>query len=209
MDPLPISTDTEQIEHWLCRLREGDADARSKLIDYACERLRRLTRKLLAAYPTVQRWEQTDDVLQQALLRTYRALEHVQPPNVRAFMGLAATQIRRELIDLARHYYGPHGLGKNHATSDTDQNCSNTPPSAADCADDTSGPATLQLWTEFHQHVGELPGDEREVFDLLYYQGMSQADAAILLEVSERTVKRRWRTARLVLHEAIGQNLLG
>jgi hypothetical protein len=26
-------------------------------------------------------------------------------------MGLAATCIRRELIDLARHYFGPEGMG--------------------------------------------------------------------------------------------------
>jgi RNA polymerase sigma-70 factor (ECF subfamily) len=39
--------------------------------------------------------------------------------------------------------------------------------------------------------IGELPEDEREVFDLVRIQGMSQAEAAQLLGVSVVTVKRR------------------
>ena len=42
------------------------------------------------------------------------------------------------------------------------------------------------------------------MFDLLYYQGLSQADAAIVLGVCEFTVKRHWRDARLALHELLG-----
>ena len=40
--------------------------------------------------------------------------------------------------------------------------------------------------------------------DLLYYQGLTQAEAAEVLGVSERTVKRRWQAARLALHDALG-----
>ncbi len=42
------------------------------------------------------------------------------------------------------------------------------------------------------------------MFDLLWYQQLSQAEAAQLLNVSERTVKRRWASARLKLHDALG-----
>ena len=55
--------------------------------------------------------EQTDDVLQNAVVRLLRALEEVRPPSVRAFFGLAATQMRRELLDLARRYQGRGGPG--------------------------------------------------------------------------------------------------
>jgi RNA polymerase sigma factor (sigma-70 family) len=51
--------------------------------------------------------------------------------------------------------------------------------------------------------VERLPDEEREIFDLLWYQGLSQAEAAALLHVSERTIKRRWQAARLKLHEAL------
>ena len=39
--------------------------------------------------------------------------------------------------------------------------------------------------------IGELPEDEREVFDLVRIQGMTQAEATHVLGVSAETVKRR------------------
>jgi hypothetical protein len=47
------------------------------------------------------------------------------------------------------------------------------------------------------------PMEEREVFDLLWYHALTQAEAAELLQVTDRTVKRRWRSARLRLHRAL------
>jgi RNA polymerase sigma-70 factor (ECF subfamily) len=41
------------------------------------------------------------------------------------------------------------------------------------------------------QAIGELPGDEREVFDLVWIDGMTQAEAGQVLGVSAVTVKRR------------------
>jgi RNA polymerase sigma-70 factor (ECF subfamily) len=52
--------------------------------------------------------------------------------------------------------------------------------------------------------VEALPEGERAVFDLLWYQGLTQAEAAVVLNVSEPTIRRRWRSARLHLHEALG-----
>jgi RNA polymerase sigma factor (sigma-70 family) len=61
---------------------------------------------------------------------------------------------------------------------------------------------TIQLaeWTEWHDAVASLPGDEREVFDLMWYHGLSQPEVAGVLDISLRTVKRRWRRTRLLLH---------
>ena len=47
---------------------------------------------------------------------TIRALGEVRPPTAADFFRLAAVQIRRELLDLARRYSGAHGLGANHAS---------------------------------------------------------------------------------------------
>lgn len=52
-----------------------------------------------------------------------------------------------------------------------------------------------------------LPEEEREIFDLLWYQGLTQAEAANLLNISDRTVKRRWQSARLLLHDRLGGQL--
>ena len=95
---------TTVIQGCIDRLRVGDESARAALLDCAADRLARLARKMLKGYPGVARWEQTDDVAQNALIRLDRALRAVTPPTARDFFRLAAAQVRRELIDLARHY---------------------------------------------------------------------------------------------------------
>jgi RNA polymerase sigma-70 factor (ECF subfamily) len=195
------SEDSLRLQAWLDRLRAGDGGAFEGLIGHSLERLRRLARKMLRGYPAVHRWEQTDDVLQNALLRLRKALAQVKPETPRQFFGLAATYLRRELIDLARHYYGPEGMGAHHASHGAD-------PEAAgrrleEAVDDSHEPARLAEWGEFHRQVEALPEEERETFNLLWYHDLSQAEAAALLQVSERTIKRRWRSARLLLHRAL------
>jgi RNA polymerase sigma-70 factor (ECF subfamily) len=159
---------------------------------------------MLKAFPAVRRWEQTDDVCQIASLRLHRALAGVVPQSARHFLNIAAVQIRRELIDLSRHYGGPEGLGANYASK----------PKSAEAtpyfSHDNDSPAArsydsarLERWAEFHRQVDLLPADEREVFNVLWYQEMPQEAAAEILGISERTLQRRWQSARLKLHEAL------
>src|SRR5271157_1059703 len=108
---------TGQTASWLELMRAGDQTARQRLIEHSCERLRGLARKMLHRYPKVRRWEETDDVFVEAVTRLHRALETVQPESPRHFYNLAATQIRRVLIDLSRRYYGSEGLGSHHDTA--------------------------------------------------------------------------------------------
>jgi RNA polymerase sigma-70 factor (ECF subfamily) len=199
---------TTEIQIRLDRLRAGDASARDELLDIARVRLSRLARKLLRGYPGVRRWEQTDDIVQNAALRLCRALKDIRPESVRHFINLAAVQIRRELIDLARHYEGPEGPGRHHL-SRAGPDDSGTAPGPPDSPADTGDPARLASWTEFHDTVETLPDAEREIFDLLWYQGLSRREAAALLGVTERVVKRRWRATLLKLHERLGGRMPG
>jgi RNA polymerase sigma-70 factor (ECF subfamily) len=61
-------------------------------------------------------------------------------------------------------------------------------------------PEDLAQWTQFHTLVESLPEDEREVFNLLFYEALTQEEAAQLLGVNVRTIKRRWQSARLKLN---------
>jgi len=70
---------------------------------------------MLRNFPNVHRWAETDEVLQNAVMRLMRSLEKIEPASVAVFFGLAAEHLRRELLDLARHFHGPHGLGRRHA----------------------------------------------------------------------------------------------
>jgi RNA polymerase sigma-70 factor (ECF subfamily) len=192
-----------QLQAWIDRLQSGDQAARDELLAHACERLRRLTRKMLRGFGGIRRWEQTDDVLQNALLRLWTALRQVTPRTVRDFCGLAALQIRRELLDLARQHFGPEGMGAHHASRAETDGPAPAAPAGPGSPDTTYEPSRLAVWSEFHQQVEALPEDEREVFDLVWYQGLTQDKAAALLGISEATLKRRWLSARRRLHQVL------
>jgi RNA polymerase sigma-70 factor (ECF subfamily) len=58
----------------------------------------------------------------------------------------------------------------------------------------------LAQWTELHQQINAMPDEERELVDLLFYQGLTQAEAAEVLNVSVRTIQRRWHALLCKLH---------
>src|SRR5205807_6264914 len=75
-------------------------------IDRAHERLIRVARKLLGSFVRVRVEEETAGVLNDAYLRLHSSLEDVKPQTVREFMGLAALEIRRTLLDRIRKMDG-------------------------------------------------------------------------------------------------------
>jgi RNA polymerase sigma-70 factor (ECF subfamily) len=158
------------IQGYIDRLRGGDESARAALLGCASERLSRLARKMLGGYPGVARWEQGDDVAQNALIRLNRALGAVTPPTARDFFRLAAVLVRRELIDLTRHYYGPRGAGA-HQVRPMDGERSSVTGMGLSVLDTTNDPGRLAAWGEFHRAIDALGESDRELFDLLWYQG--------------------------------------
>jgi RNA polymerase sigma factor (sigma-70 family) len=196
-DPSPQTT---QLHGWLDRVQAGDLAAREELLRGVGNRLERLARKMLRRFPGVHRWVETDDVLQNALVRLLRALREVRPESMRHFFALAAEQMRRELLDLARHYYGPHGHGAHHASHGLGEDTLSPAHEPPDRGDD---PDELERWCQFHREVERLPAEEREVVGLVFYHGWTQADVAELFGVSERTVRRRWEAALVKLHSVL------
>jgi RNA polymerase sigma-70 factor (ECF subfamily) len=141
--------------------------------------------------------DETDDVVQKGLIRLNTALRSVQPVNVRAFFGLAARQIRFVVADLAKKYARAKELQSVALRGHT----SSRKPEIEDPK--KAEPANLLEWSQFHEQIEDLPDEARELFDLLLYEGLSQAEAAVLLAVSERTLRRRWQQARLLLAAAL------
>ncbi len=192
---------TAILGQWLEQLREGDEAARHAVINHAADRLEALARRMLGRNPRLRRWEQTGDVLQNAVLRLHRSLETLRPESPAQFYGLAAAQIRRELIDLARHHFGPESAAAHHHTDGVEQ-----ADGPVVTKEDSGGePASLAEWTDFHEKVQLLPRAEREVFDLLWYEGLTQTEAAQVLGVTDRTIKNRWRSAKLELQRLLGE----
>lgn len=188
-------------EDLLRAINRGGKGARDQLIAHSCARLHLLARKLLTHdFPGLRRWEDSYDVLQPALLRLWNALEKVQVESSKHFYCLAAQQIRRTLIDLARKHFGPHGVHANHESGILS---SDRQRLLSEATSNYLKPESLAEWTEFHEFVGTLPNDEREVFYLLWYQQLDQKQAADLLGVSLKTVKRRWQNAKLLMYDAM------
>ena len=111
-----------------------------------------------------------------------------KPQTSREFLALATLQIRRELLDLVRKFYGPQGLGANQESeAEIDPNT----PSAEEKGDLSHEPSSLARWSELHHRINALPDEEREVVGLLFYQGLSQSGGpAEILNVSLRTAQK-------------------
>ena len=73
------------------KLQGKPEELREALVQHAFTRLRLLTAKFAGGYSGVRRWEETDDILQNASLRLWKSLADVPVENVASFFGLAAT----------------------------------------------------------------------------------------------------------------------
>jgi RNA polymerase sigma factor (sigma-70 family) len=194
-----------QLSSCLDRLAAGDLTARDTILELCSGRLRTLASRMLSRFPNVRRWDDTDDVFQNAAMRLHRALGQMRVESPRSVMALAATQLHRELIDLARRHAGPSSFAANHVTNVRPAaDKSGYPQPAGEPEEDTPADV-LDRWTLFHEAISALPDSQREIFHLVWYLGADQKTIARLLDCSERTVKTRWREAR----EAVRTSLDG
>jgi RNA polymerase sigma factor (sigma-70 family) len=129
-------------------------------------------------------------------------LEKVQPPSTRDFYNLAAGMMRRELLDLARHYARANrGEILQPRRADAEGTAAFLEP-----ADQESSPDELGRWSQFHEEVEKLPVEEREVVGLILYHGWSKAAVAELFGVNVRSIQRYWQSALAKLHGLLCQD---
>lgn len=198
-------TTTVVLLRCLDRLKAGDPSARRELLAHSWGRILLLAGKMFRQYRGLPRWIDAEGVAADVYLRLERALRDVTLNDVQHFFRLTSIQIRRELIDRWRHYYGPSGPGARHTTPPPEAAGRPWPPDGAPDASDE--PGRLLDWGEIHEQIGRLPGPEREVFELHWYQGLPQVEIAELLGVSPKTVGRRWLSACEQLLAALGNEL--
>jgi RNA polymerase sigma factor (sigma-70 family) len=198
-----MTTSTGETTQLLGQMNVGNMQARNALIAHACRRLHRLTSRMLKCFPGVKRWEETDDVLNNSLLRLNKALSSVVLETSRHFWNLATRVIRRELIDMARHYQGPEGLGAHHHTDSEGRSPDDQGGPLQSHPEDRHESLSLEEWALFHEEVEKLPEDVRAVYDLIWYEGRTQEEAAVILNVSVRKIKRKWKSAKILLSRAM------
>lgn len=165
-------------------IRQGSREAQDKLIRRCVARLQRMAGAMLYGFPAVRGETEPEDIVQAASMRLLRALKKVQPGSMRDFYGLAAEQIRRELLDLARR---------------------RRPPTTGEIPEEAApSDADMDRWTALHEAIAELPAEQREVVDLVFYHSWTHARIAELFQVDERTIRRHWKAAREALRMKFG-----
>ena len=187
---------TAVIQHYLDAL-PGDPAAEPvvrDLLERAVGRLRLLCSTFLyKSYPRLTQPPvnlETDELLGDVVTRLLTALRATRPQTVRQFFALACQHMRWQLNDLARR------LDEQPAVASMPEAGVAGPPMSTASGLSPDGRRMLGA-------IEGLPEDEREIFDLVGIQGLTQAEAAAVVGVSEKTVQRRLNRARLLLAEQL------
>jgi RNA polymerase sigma factor (sigma-70 family) len=179
MDAEPTTAAVQRYLEELAGDSPAEAVVRS-LLDRAVQRLHTLCATFLyRSYPRLARPPvnlQTDEMLGVLVERLLKALREARPANSRQFFALACQHIRWELNDIARRFDEQPALGE--------------------LCDEVAAPASTGSHLTLDGRrilaaIEQLPDAEREAFDLVRIQGLSQPEAARLLEVSTATINRR------------------
>src|SRR5215471_10305813 len=160
---------TAVVQRYLDELA-GDATAEPlvrALLDRAVRRLHELCAALLyRRYPRLTRPPlnlQADELLGAVVERLLKALRQVRPQTVRQFFALASQHLRWELNEMARR------LDEQPAAVELREGLVPAPISS----DSGLTPGSRRMLAA----IASLPEEEREAFDLVRIQGMSQAEA--------------------------------
>ena len=170
------------------------------LMARAVDRLHLLCGHLLhRSYPRLTRGPlnlRSDEVLGAVVERLLKAMRAVRPTNVRQFFALANQHMRWELNDLARR------LDERPAALPLRESLVPAPaddPASSQAGSSPAGPKVIRIL----QAIEALPEDEREVFNLVRVQGMTQPEAARVIGVSTKTVQRRLSRGLVLLEDGL------
>jgi RNA polymerase sigma factor (sigma-70 family) len=174
------------------KMKAGDPFAREELFRQAFSQLERMSRKRLDQQFGRLRFRgiETGDVLNDALLQVVKRLEKGSDlerlSSERDFFVMIAQHIRWALLNTAKR------LAQQGEAL----------PQGAFLAE-TVHPFSLEEMTAFHTAVDNLPQEQREVFELLYFSERTYEEAAELLGVHRDTVKRRYSAAKDALKNVL------
>lgn len=179
-------------------LQELGGDAPSEpivraLLERSAARLQVLcTTMLVRQYPRLMRPPmnlQAEEMLSGIVERLLKAMRSVHPESPRQFFALANRHMRWELNDLARR------LDQQTQVPGLYEDAVPSPETSGSGL----GPDAIRML----EAIENLPEEEREVFELIRIQGITQNEAAELLQVSSKTVQRRLNRGLLTLSEQL------
>jgi RNA polymerase sigma factor (sigma-70 family) len=164
------------------------------LVERVYARTGRLARRIFrGSFPRLGATHETGTVHHEALLKIRRALLRSPPATVREFWALSTCIIRHTLFDLARRY--DRSPRRKAQRLDTPGGSSRHAKRSPEPVIRDESPEVVERWTQLHNRVSRLPGPQRDVFELCFYNGLSQREAAAVLDCDPATVNRLWRRA--------------
>jgi RNA polymerase sigma factor (TIGR02999 family) len=173
----------------VAQARNGDATASTALIETIYPELRRLAHHYLAG-ERPEHTLQTSDLVNEAWVRLFSSDVSVQDRT--HLVALMATQMRRALVDYARHRNAAKGPGGNVRISLSHIDDVGMRPDEDVLAIDQALDALEAV-------------DPRavRVIELRFFGGLADAEAAQALGVSVATLKRDWAFARAWLYDRL------
>jgi RNA polymerase sigma factor (TIGR02999 family) len=180
---IPLVSEVTQI---LDRIGQGDPKAAGELLPLVYEELRRLAAQKMAHESAGQTLQPTA-LVHEAWLRL--AGSNQQWNGRGHFFAAAAEAMRRILIDRARkRSRDRHGAGLQRVNLDS-----------VDFAATSEDETLLALDDAVEKLAIESP-EKAELVKLRYFTGLSIAEAARALDISDATAKRHWAYARAWLY---------
>jgi len=179
-----------EITLMLRAVQQGESGADARLLEAVYGELRLLAASRLAREPPGQTLQPTA-LVHEAWLRLGG---DAQPAwqNRRHFFGAAAEAMRRILIDRARRRRTKRRGGEQERVDLDGFDIAAVPRSAE-----------LLALDDALEQLGVTAPAQAEVVKLHFFAGLSFAEIAATLQVSERTAKRWWAFARAWLHTAM------
>lgn len=175
----------------LRRASAGDDQARAALFDVLYNELRRLAEAAM-------RRERPDHTLQPTALvhETYVRLadDAGRFENRAHFFGVAASAMRRVLVDHARARRAQkRGGGETPLVLEDLDSLPGAPAGSVD----------LVALDDALSQLAALDSRQAQVVELRFFGGLSVEEAAALMDLSPRTVKREWQMARAWLRREL------
>ena len=185
--PTPVATVTEL----LAAARNGDPKAADAAFGLLYNELRVIARSRLRRHRGLTLLD-TTSLVHECYLKLAGS-ESLTLHDRRHFFGYAAKVMRSVIVDFARARQAERRGGHaEHVTLDTH------------VSESVAAPENDVL--RVHESLDVLAeADARlaQVVELRYFGGLSESEVAATLDVSERTVRRDWEKARLLLRAAL------
>ena len=173
------------------RAQSGDGSALDKLFAETYEDLRRLARARLRAAPRVTVLD-TVALVNESWLRLNQA-GRLRPQDRAHFIRYAARAMRSVIVDHARRRLAERRGGDRARIELTTSIASDAP----------GGESEILNVHDALEQLGTTDARAAEVVQMKYFAGMSETDIASALGITERTVRRDWTKARVLLAEAL------